>query len=101
MKRKFEVEYGCCNRNIKGASSGESRKKCIIYTRNPQKRYHTFLSYAETTDVEKKGKDNAGFKNSTTTVDQLSTVTAKVEEEKIDEKALAEKEKQEAEGSMK
>lgn len=72
MKRKFEVEYGCCNRNISGASS-------------------------ETTDVEKKGKDNAGFKNSTTTMDQLSTVTGKVEEEKIDEKALAEKEKQEAE----
>lgn len=71
LKRKFEVEYGCCNRNISGNS--------------------------ETTDVEKKGKENAGFKNSITTMDQITTVAAKVEEEKIDEKALAEKEKREAE----
>lgn len=24
MKRKFEVEYGCCNRNISGARGGEN-----------------------------------------------------------------------------
>ncbi|XP_037038337.1 sodium/potassium/calcium exchanger 3-like [Bradysia coprophila] len=71
LKRKFEVEYGCCNRNISGAS--------------------------ETTDVEKKGKDNAVFKYSTTTMDQIPTVTGKVEEEKVDEKALAETAQREAE----
>ncbi|KAG4079689.1 hypothetical protein HA402_009075 [Bradysia odoriphaga] len=71
MKRKFEVEYGCCNRNISGASN--------------------------TNDVEKKGKDNAVFRNSTTTMDQISTVTGKVEEEKVDVKTLTENDQREAE----
>lgn len=72
LKRKFEVEYGCCSRNISDASG--------------------------TNDVEKKGKDNASFKTSTTTM-EISTVFVKpqVEEEKIDEKTLAENEKRAAE----
>ncbi|KAJ6636450.1 Sodium/potassium/calcium exchanger 5 [Pseudolycoriella hygida] len=67
MKRKFEVEYGCCNRNISGVD-----------------------------DVEKKGKDNAGFKGSTPAVDQVTAVTQPVEE-KVDEKTLAENERRAAE----
>lgn len=73
LKRKFEVEYGCCNRNIQGSP--------------------------HVADVEKKGKDNAGFKNSTTTVDQTPAIDVKprAEEEKVDEKTLAENEKRAAE----
>lgn len=50
-------------------------------------------------DLEKNGKDNAAFKGS---VDQISMATAKpVEEEKVDEKTLAENEKRAAEGITK
>lgn len=53
-------------------------------------------------DVEGTGKVNSGFKNSTTTVDQISTITMKpqVEEEKVDEKTLAENQKRAAEGCI-
>lgn len=52
--------------------------------------------------MEQKGKDNAGFKNSTTAMDQISVIAKpQVEEEKIDEKTLAENEKREAEGWIK
>lgn len=47
-------------------------------------------------DVEKNGNDNAGFKNSTTTIDQATK--PQIEEEKVDEKTLAENEKKAAEG---
>lgn len=50
--------------------------------------------------MEKKGKDNTGFKNSTATVDQVSTVVGKpqVEEAKVDEKVQAENQRRETEG---
>lgn len=96
MKRKFEVEYGCCNRNISGAV-GKDKKSLYILKQYAQKHFENL------TDVEKKGKDNAGFKNSTIAVDQISTVMPKppVEEEKIDEKTLAENKTREVEGGIK
>jgi len=68
MKRKFEVEYGCCNRNI------------------------GFVD----TDLEKTGKDNEGVQKSISTIPRESIVSRKEpqpEEGKIDEKTLAENKK--------
>ena len=48
-------------------------------------------------DSEKIGKDNVAFKNSITTIDQV-IAKPHVEEEKIDEKTLAENERKAAEG---
>lgn len=52
------------------------------------------------TDLEKSGKDNGAFKNSITTIDQV-IAKPQVEEEKIDEKTLAENERKAAAGSKK
>lgn len=60
--------------------------------------------FLEVADVEKKGKDNAGFKNSTTAVDQISTVNnekSQAEEEKVDDNTVAQNDGRTDEGTIK
>lgn len=94
MKRKFEVEYGCCNRNISGAAGGKDIKAFFF-----DRKLISKILTVDVVDVEKKGKDNAGFKNSTTAVDQVSTV-GKVEDENVDDKTVSDKDKRTEEGKI-
>lgn len=73
--------------------------KALCWSNNEGK-----LFFLEVADVEKKGKDNAGFKNSTTAVDQISTVNnekSQAEEEKVDDNTVAQNDGRTDEGTIK